>query len=81
MKLAVNNTATPYRIEKGVAPPKRHASTKYPFPDMDVGDSFAVPTEQLALVRTASYHWGKINGGKKFSTRKYGDGYRCWRIA
>lgn len=73
-----------YAIEKNVPVPPRNAAInekarKYPFPSMEVGDSF---TTEDTKVRGAAYQWGTVNGGKKFSVRKQGDGsFRVWRIA
>lgn len=74
--------AIEFRIEKGIDLPKFSGdqSRRYPFPDMEVGDSFAIPPEQAIRIRTAANNWGKLNG-RKFSTRKHGGGYRVWRIA
>lgn len=77
---------TEYKIEKKVAMPKRAAhpgrKPKYPFNDMEVGDSFYIGSRQDAIrVRGALQH--RMIRGKakdKFSVRKQDDGsYRCWR--
>lgn len=70
-----------FAIEKGIPKPIAHGSQLFPFPDMEVGDSFAFPSTLDNRVRTAACNWGKTHGGKKFSVRKYGNGHRCWRIA
>ncbi len=67
------------KIEKGVARPRVGGRKKYPFGDMEVDDSFAVPVEISNHVRAAASYYG-IRNGKKFSVCKYGDAYRCWRI-
>lgn len=63
-------------IEKGVPIPRR-----FPFEEMEVGDSFAVPKEisKDAIYGSANYYGNKYN--KKFTVRRMDDGtYRCWRI-
>ena len=59
--------------------PIKRSNGKYPFADMDIGDSFAVGPHELRTVRTyASVH---NSGGKmRFSVRWTGHEYRCWRI-
>lgn len=73
-----------YVIEKGVPtpPPRHHGSgtIKYPFHEMEVGDSFHAPAEEAKRARLAATGWGKRNG-RKFVGRKNGDGIRIWRIA
>lgn len=57
---------------------------KYPFPDMQPGDSFWVPLGDNAartshnLVAAASSHGRRK--GKKFSVRRDGEGFRVWRV-
>ena len=63
-------------IDKGIPMPKR-----YPFAEMDVGDSFAVPaTIHRTTVSIAAKRFGDKHG-VKFATRKLPDGtLRCWRV-
>jgi hypothetical protein len=70
-----------FQIEKGVSLNTVRAS-KYPFRDMEVGDSFFVEGDGAAatLVRYASVNEQR-KSGKRFSTRRVEGGYRCWRIA
>lgn len=73
-----------YQIEKNVALPALHGApnrSKYPFREMDVGDSFAAPDEDKERLRCAASSAG-IRLGRKFSIRKQDDGsLRCWRLA
>ena len=66
-----------YEIEKGVP-----LKPKYPFLEMDVGDSFVVPlVDRARPVRTAATRASKVYG-KKFACRIQTDGsLRVWRIA
>ena len=65
------------KIEKGIPMPTRLRS-KYPFKEMEVGDSFQVGEEMKETIRSASSIFGARNN-MKFSVRKYGNGYRIWR--
>lgn len=70
-----------FKIEKNV-PVRSTVRETYPFADMQVGDSFALPDElSLTKARSAATNWGKKNG-RKFSCRLDGKGGgRIWRIA
>ena len=72
-----------FEIDKGVEiPAKRARRRNYPFREMEVGDSFFVPTDKPAnvsasicgCVRSSRYP------GKRFTSRKVEGGVRCWRI-
>ncbi len=71
-----------YTIEKGITLKSipRDFAEPFPFMQMEIGDSFFVGTEKKIAQRcqSASFHIRKKTG-KVFSTRKTGDGYRCWR--
>jgi hypothetical protein len=64
--------------------------SKYPFAEMDLGDSFFVPLEDETVanrraqsVRAQAGRFGKLNG-VKFSIRTLDEdgqvGVRCWRV-
>lgn len=54
---------------------------KYPWAEMSVGESFAVPsTSKIRSFRQQAVAAGRIFG-RKFSVRSCEDGYRCWRVA
>lgn len=64
------------KIEKGIEMPQR-----YPFAEMEVGDSFAVPdgVNRTNISTSAYFHGEKY--GKKFSVRKDATKrLRVWRI-
>lgn len=66
-----------FKIEKGLPIEKWNRESKYPFREMEVGDSFVAPES----LRFKASQYGK-NLGMKFSTRKLPDGtVRIWRIA
>lgn len=78
-----------FKIEKGIpCRDLRRGKTvnDYPFAEMDVGDSFLLPTD---LHKPSAYgvayreNQAAALGGrtKRFKVRKAADGYRCWRVA
>lgn len=75
-----------FTIQKNVPiPESRGRAAIYPFPKMEVGDSFEVSKGTYAAgqepVRRAAYAYGRMTG-KKFTCRSTGeDTLRIWRIA
>lgn len=71
-----------YKIEKGVPMPERGVrSIRYPFEQMEVGDSFTYLAAEDALVRSAAHRNTKATG-KRFAVRKLSaSGGRCWRVS
>lgn len=78
------------RIEKGIPiPPGGRAgkeNARYPFADMEVGDSFFVAVEREVLrkrrnvLSSASNYWKKRGKGQ-FTIRAVDGGLRVWRTA
>lgn len=67
-----------FKIEKGIPLPKaiRGKPKKYPWHEMDVGDSFVGGVSARSLVSRA----GKAIGFK-FTSRKIGENeFRIWRV-
>lgn len=72
------------QIEKGIPVHDPRASAnvgrrKYPWDEMEVGDSFHAPASANS-VRTAAANYSKKTG-REFVVRKEGDGARAWRTA
>ena len=68
-------------IKKDIPIPRGERATKYPFSDMEVGESVAYPNEDL---NGKAYRAAKSCGdrhNKKFIARREGDGIRIWRQA
>jgi len=66
-------------IQKGVPLPKR-ANNKYPFQEMEVGDSFELPVSQKAAVARSAWSRG-LELEAKFTVRQISDEtVRVWRI-
>lgn len=77
------------RVERGVQMPIGRRSSEYPFEEMTVGDSFAVPVPPgadkgscSAKQRAAANLWGKKHD-QKFRTLLVDDStrVRTWRVA
>lgn len=71
-----------FKIEKGVPVPPLCVEriSKYPFKEMEIGDSFEV-NEKIEFSRarnSASVYNAK--SGRKFVTRKTENGGRIWRV-
>jgi hypothetical protein len=63
-------------------PPEADARQRYPFPDMKIGDSFLVlEADWIKNLRSAAYMYAKRHPGVRFTIRKYGEGWRLWRVA
>lgn len=64
------------KVDKNIPLPR-----KFPFADMKVGDSFAVPTDiKRPAVTVAAMRYGRKHG-MKFTVRQVADKtFRCWRI-
>lgn len=63
-----------FKTQKDVPVPP--AKTKYPFSEMQVGDSIVVPNVNCTC---AAYAYGRKHK-QKFRTRAQGDWYRIWRV-
>lgn len=73
-----------FKIEKNVAFPALggRGSKKYPFDEMQVGDSFLAQVKADRLSNAAASYARYHGSGIKFATRKIDDdNTRIWRIA
>lgn len=77
-----------YEIDKGIEIPApniaNNARRLYPFPEMEIGDSFLVPGDGdkkvlQARLGSAACYFGKRNS-KRFVTRSVEGGVRVWRV-
>lgn len=71
-----------FQIEKNVSIPARTVvrGSKYPFADMEIGDSFLVPGIKASTMSNTAGRFAKTHEGYKFSVRAEGDGARVWRV-
>lgn len=79
-----------FQIEKDVPVPKRKFRGKYPFGEMEVGDSFLVPADDEGATYIPKYRRPRVAGairtysarhGKRFTYRRLEDNsVRVWRI-
>lgn len=68
-----------FEVEKGIpAPETRGKEAKYPWKEMEVGDSFLI-TEPPKYIRNMASQAGRVNG-LKFSVRTLPEGVRVWRV-
>lgn len=58
----------------------RKAKVYYPFPVMDVGDSFVVPREKEHAARLAASDWQRRHAFRFVSRRTEDGGRRIWRV-
>ena len=77
-----------FQVEKNVPLPMpgERASAKYPWRQMDVGDSFFVPgvkASKLTNASTSFVHWARKreNITMQFAARTVEGGARIWRVA
>lgn len=64
-------------IEKGISPQLRARKSKYPWPDMAVGDSVAVPQEDWVRAYSSAVRYGHSKN-QRFSGSI--GGLRIWRM-
>jgi hypothetical protein len=75
-----NNKNKKLSIEKSVAIPSKREIFKYPYAEMEVGDSFTVPTDARAKVLNANYRASK-SLGIELTARTEGELVRIWRVS
>ena len=74
-----------FQLETGIPVPPRASfgsvrGSKYPFADMEVGESFLVPEDvKLTTIRSAIGAFNKNNKTVKFAVRNTDTGVRVWR--
>ena len=71
------------KIDKNVPIPKKTGvgcPSKYPFLDMEVGDSFYIEGKNEGKAARASAASCTKRHGLRFSGRKEGSGHRIWRV-
>ena len=71
-------------IEKDIPIPAKceHQPRKYPFKEMEIGDSFFTPATIASptTIRSAANYNSKLLG-RQFTSRIEGEGTRIWRVA
>lgn len=69
------------KVDKAIPMPKPWRKGKYPFREMEIGDSFAVTNEDRQRVAMAASLFSLRNKKEfKFSVCKFEGAYRCWRV-
>lgn len=72
-----------YKIDKNIPIPSKYSKgikTKYPWRELEVGDSFFVENRTSTQMINTSKNTSK-NSGHKYVCRKEGNGCRVWRVA
>lgn len=66
------------KIESGIPLPPRDTGRKrkYPFGDMNVGDSMLMPKGSLH----SAWRYARVHPGFRFASRREGEYIRVWRI-
>lgn len=73
---------TEFTIDKNVPMPKpRRPASKYPFKELDVGDSVLFSgSDHSGRFFLGALYRAQRETGRKFTTRKTPEGFRVWRI-
>ena len=67
------------KIDKGIPVPL-NPRRLYPFDEMEIGDSFAVPLAEHSAIHSATC-WRAKRHGEKYTIRRMEDCVRVWRTA
>lgn len=70
------------KIEKGIElPPRTNGPSKYPFHEMEIGDSFAVLAAEAEAVASSASHYRRTHKDFRITRRTLPNGtVRFWRI-
>lgn len=68
------------RIERDVPLPPARNKRLYPYPQLEIGDSFFVSEGKQSEIATQAWRWSR-KLGRKFETRTRPGGVRVWRTA
>lgn len=75
------------KIDKGIPIPLFKSSRRYPFTDMEIGDSFIVECDRtdckkvMAAVSGAGRLFrNRMKSNAKFTVKIVENGIRCWRV-
>jgi len=73
-----------YAIEKGIKMPRKvrvSKRSKYPFKEMEVGDSTFIEGKRASDLGSSISYIRKIFPGRAYATRRVEGGVRVWRVA
>lgn len=68
------------KIERDIPLPPARNQRRYPYPQLEVGESFFVPEVSQNAIANQAWRWSQ-KLGRKFETRKRPGGVRVWRTA
>jgi hypothetical protein len=76
----VDMTLTRFKIERNIPLGPVREKRQYPLDDMKIGESIAVPPVFLQGIRMAISQRKRRGGKERFTVRRDGENFRCWRI-
>lgn len=68
------------KIEKGIPAPIENFKVRFPFDEMQVGDSIFIPKEHINSACASIVHFACSRSHFKYTSKKEGDGKRFWRL-
>lgn len=68
------------KVDEAVPMPTGIFTRKYPYADLEVGQSFLAPEANHNSIRAGASQYGK-KLSRRFSVRKTQEGIRVWRVA
>jgi len=68
-----------FKVERDIPPPP--SRSKYPFGEMEVGDSFLVPGIKTSAEISSAVNYRKSRYGENYICRAVDGGVRVWRTA
>jgi hypothetical protein len=66
------------KIDRGIPLPEVMRKMRYPWMQMEVGDSFFAPSAVLKTMKCSAYKMG-LNLGRKYEAHPEAGGVRVWR--
>jgi len=69
------------KIDKGIPVSRSNGHARYPFAELEAGDSFLFPSHmKMSITGSRLDYWRKKFPDRKFVTRTTPEGVRCWRV-
>jgi hypothetical protein len=73
--------ASAFKIEKGIPAPPASRAAKYPFAEMEIGDSLLIPGIKSSAEISSSISYRKNRYRENYICRAVEGGVRVWRTA
>jgi hypothetical protein len=69
-----------FKVDTGIPVPEGNYG-RYPFPVMNIGDSFSFNKDMLKRLRCAAHAYAQRHNGVRFVFRQISeDEWRCWKV-